>query len=97
MKGTLVTKNIKIGGRRTSLRLEPEFWTTIAEICAREKISRNDLFIRAETLRGKASRTSGVRSFVVAYLRCFCAVIGSDGPLLLSGPAAKRFTDSLRP
>ncbi len=32
----LVMRNVNVRGRRTSIRLEPQIWDTLAEICRRE-------------------------------------------------------------
>ena len=40
---TLVNRNVTIGRRRTSLRLEPAMWDALEEICRREEMSQHEL------------------------------------------------------
>jgi len=37
LRSTLVSRNVVISGRRTSVRLEPEMWDALREICQRER------------------------------------------------------------
>jgi predicted DNA-binding ribbon-helix-helix protein len=64
----LVNRNVLAGEKRTSMRLEPEMWDAIAEICAVEDISINILIGKAT--RGRdADRTSAVRVYILKYYR----------------------------
>ena len=45
---TLVTRNVRIGGRRTSLRLEPALWDALDEVCQREGLTRHQLCTRID-------------------------------------------------
>lgn len=69
MNTTLHSKNVTIDGRRTSLRLENEIWEALSDICLREKMSVHELCSLVEKRRHGSSRTSAVRTFVVAYFR----------------------------
>jgi len=42
-QSALVLRNISVRGRRISIRLEPEIWDTLAEICRRELCTPNDV------------------------------------------------------
>ena len=65
----LVNRNIIAGRGRTSMRLEPEIWDALAEICARENISLGTLIRRIEADTHEGGRTSAVRVHVVEYFR----------------------------
>jgi predicted DNA-binding ribbon-helix-helix protein len=69
MKTELFSKNVVINGFRTSLRMEAEIWEALDEICVRERMSLNELCSLIEVHRTEASRTSLIRTFIVAYLR----------------------------
>ncbi len=43
---TLVKRNIVVGSRRTTVRLEPTIWDALCEICKREDTRLNDLCSR---------------------------------------------------
>ena len=66
---TLVTKNVTIDGRRTSIRLEPEMWDGLAEICERESKSAHVICTDLWKSRGRASLTGAVRVFIMTYFR----------------------------
>ena len=46
----MIIKNIRLAGRRTSIRLEPQLWSAINEICGQRKITINEL---CEEVAGK--------------------------------------------
>ena len=51
------------------MRLEPELWSALEDICGREGIDVNELVKRAEEQSHRGSRTSAVRVYIVSYLR----------------------------
>jgi predicted DNA-binding ribbon-helix-helix protein len=51
------------------MRLEPELWDALREICARERRDLNCLVREIEAAGPTRGRTSAVRVFVVQYLR----------------------------
>lgn len=66
----LISRNVTINGRRTSLRLEHEMWEGLHEVARREGVSVNDIVGRLDRKRqGDASLTSDVRVFVLCYFR----------------------------
>jgi len=77
MKSTLVSKNINIGSRRTSLRLEREFWDALDDICTREILTVHQLCTLIDERRHGSSRTSAVRAFVITYFRAVADGSGS--------------------
>ncbi|MBL6957634.1 MAG: ribbon-helix-helix domain-containing protein [Rhodospirillales bacterium] len=69
MKNKLVSKNVTISGRRTSLRLEEDIWEALEEICRREAMTMHELCTEIDRRRKRSSRTSAVRAFIVVYYR----------------------------
>jgi predicted DNA-binding ribbon-helix-helix protein len=69
MSGKLLSRNVTIAGRRTSLRLEEDMWAALTEICEREDVTLHALCSEIDKRRGGGSRTSTVRSFIVGYYR----------------------------
>ena len=66
----LVNRNVVAERGRTSIRLEPELWDALQEICRREQIGLGELVRRAERTAGEVGgRTSAVRVFVITYFR----------------------------
>jgi predicted DNA-binding ribbon-helix-helix protein len=66
----LVMRNISVRGRRTSIRLEPQIWDTLAEICCREFCTPHDVCSYvAERKPPHGSLTSSLRVFILNYFR----------------------------
>ncbi len=65
----LVNRNVVAGRGRTSMRLEPELWDALSEICKRERISVAEIIKRIEDRGHPGGRTSAVRVYVVQYFR----------------------------
>jgi predicted DNA-binding ribbon-helix-helix protein len=67
---SLVSKNITVNGRRTSIRLEPEMWTSLYEVARREKCSIHDLCsLIAGRKRQLSSLTASIRVFLMLYYK----------------------------
>lgn len=66
----LLSKNVRIHDRRTSVRLEPEMWVALNEIAAAEKCSIHDLCGAVHDLKEPAtSFTAALRVFLMEYYR----------------------------
>ncbi len=65
----LIARNVTVFGRRTSLRLEPELWKALEEICGMERLSIHDICGLVDKRRNGLSRTSAVRVFALTYFR----------------------------
>lgn len=67
---TLVSRNITVNGKRTSVRLEPEMWRAIKEISARENCSIHELCSLIAFRKNKrTSLTAAIRVFLMLYFR----------------------------
>ena len=69
MKSRLVSRNITVNGRRTSMRLEEVCWEAIDEICIHESVNLNVLCTAIDQRSRNSSRTAAVRAFIVTYFR----------------------------
>jgi predicted DNA-binding ribbon-helix-helix protein len=58
------------------MRLEPEVWEALREICLREGIELRDLIQRVEPSPGDGGRTSAVRVYVLQYFRAAATEAG---------------------
>ena len=68
--GLLVSRNVRIRGHRTSVRLEPEMWDALNEVAGAEACSIHDLCSAVEDLRHPdASFTGALRVFLMEYFR----------------------------
>ncbi len=75
----LVNRNITASKGRTSMRLEPEVWDALREICLREGTELRDLIQRIEKSAGAGGRTSAVRVYVLTYFRTAATNEGHRG------------------
>jgi predicted DNA-binding ribbon-helix-helix protein len=66
---SLINRNVRGAGKRTSMRLEPEAWDALREICLRENISTHELLARAVRSHPRGGRTSAVSVFILMYYR----------------------------
>lgn len=67
---SLVSRNVTVGERRTSVRLEPEMWNGLREVCRREHQSMHDICTMvAQRKPPNSSMTAALRVFIMAYFR----------------------------
>lgn len=76
MDAKLLTRNVVIDGKRTTIRLESAIWDAVDDLCVREEISRHDLCSRVEARRDGLNRAQAIRAVVVNYFRL--ALLGDD-------------------
>ncbi|MBF0093625.1 MAG: ribbon-helix-helix domain-containing protein [Alphaproteobacteria bacterium] len=72
----LESRNVYVGGRRTSIRLEPEMWDALEDICRREKMTVNEFCSKVETARRDAGLTAATRVFLLLYFRAVASGSG---------------------
>ena len=65
----LQIRNITVSGRRTSIRLEPEMWDGVTEICQREGRTIHEICSMVEKFRRDSSFTAHFRVFIINYFR----------------------------
>lgn len=79
-KGKLISRNITYLGRRTSARLEHEFWESLRKICEIEKCNLSELLNYIDKNKyEESSFSSSVRIFVLSY---FMSAVTQEGHLL---------------
>lgn len=65
-------RSLSIAGHRTSIALEPEFWTALEEIAALRGISLSQLVAEADAGRGEDSLSSRLRLLALDHYRRNC-------------------------
>jgi len=60
-------RNVRVGGRRTTLRLERVFWQALDELCRRDKADLDQLLTALDRLRGSQGLTGVVRCYVLLH------------------------------
>ncbi|MCB1783455.1 MAG: ribbon-helix-helix domain-containing protein [Alphaproteobacteria bacterium] len=69
-QSSLVSKNITVLGRRTSIRLEPEMWQALSDIARREVCSIHDICSLVYMRKNEdTSLTAAIRVFLMLYFR----------------------------
>jgi len=62
--------SLTLGGHRTSVSLEPEFWSAFREIAAAKKLGINALAAKIDADRSaKTGLATAIRLFVLAHFR----------------------------
>lgn len=70
IKTTLLSRNITVNSRRTSVRLEPEMWSSLYDIAKRESCSIHDICTLISMRKNeKTSLTAAIRVFLMLYFR----------------------------
>lgn len=72
----LINRNVTATQGRTSLRLEPELWDALGEVCQRERLTLGELVRQVEARAGNTGRTSAVRVFTLDYFRAAATEAG---------------------
>lgn len=69
-KSSLVSGNITVMGRRTSIRLEPEMWKALRDICTREHCDMHDICSLVYMRKNPdTSLTAAIRVFLMLYYK----------------------------
>lgn len=71
----LAIRTVSVASGRTTMRLEPEIWDALDEICLRERLTLSEL-VRMVDLQG--SRTSAVRVHTLRYFRAAATELGHE-------------------
>jgi predicted DNA-binding ribbon-helix-helix protein len=66
---TLLNRNVWIGRRRTSLRLEPAMWQALEEVASDSDLTIHELCTMVDSRRRESSLTAAVRVFLLSYYR----------------------------
>lgn len=79
-----VCRNVVVGGRRTSVRMEPLLWDSLADICRREARAIHDIVTMIDGRRGDSALTAALRIFILSYFRA------ASDPLPVTGLAEEQ-------
>lgn len=91
----LVSRNITVLGKRTSIRLEAQMWVALKEIADRERCSIHDLCSLIATRRKPGlSLTASIRIFLMLYYK---AASTEDGHVRAGHGGLDRMVGRLMP
>ena len=66
---TLLSGNVTVSGRRTSIRLEPAMWDALKEISSREAKSVHSIVTEIAHHRTQSSLTAAIRVYLLRYFK----------------------------
>ena len=66
---SLVIRNVRVNGKRTSVRLEQAMWDALVEISGRESRTIDDICTRVNENRLETGFTSSLRVYILNYFR----------------------------
>ena len=66
---TLLNRNVRIGRKRTSLRLERLMWLALEEVARNSGLTIHDVCTLIDERRCQSSLTAAVRVFLLSYYR----------------------------
>ena len=66
-RSTLISRNIRIGEHRTSIRLEPIFWDILNHITQHEKLTIHIVCTKVAERAPQMPLTGAIRVFLIAY------------------------------
>ena len=66
---SLVCKNIRIDGCRTSIKLEASMWHALADISARTERRLDEIFSEVAGRKAPGTFTSAMRGYILEYYR----------------------------
>ena len=70
---TLVNRNVWVGQRRTSLRLELTMWQALDEVAAWTGVTIHQICTLVDQRRRESSLTAAIRVFLLTYYRAAAA------------------------
>ncbi|WP_158599875.1 ribbon-helix-helix domain-containing protein [Azospirillum cavernae] len=72
----MICRNLKINGRRTSLRMEQDMWDALNHVAALQGVAPAALVSEVDLQRGEASTTGALRVYLLRYYReALCRVM----------------------
>ena len=67
--GSIKKRTVEVGGHKTSVSLEDEFWNSLKEIAGVRQLTINRLVEKIDRQRSSENLSSAIRLFVVEYYR----------------------------
>ena len=69
MKSLIIKRSVVVGGHKTSISLEEEFWSGLKEIAQAQGASLAQTFTEINTTRQQKNLSSAIRLFVLGHIR----------------------------
>jgi len=69
MKSSVIKRTVMVGGHKTSISLEDEFWSGLKEIAQAQGASLAQILAEIDTTREQKNLSSAIRLFVLSHVR----------------------------
>jgi predicted DNA-binding ribbon-helix-helix protein len=69
MKSLIIKRSVVVGGHKTSITLEEEFWSGLKEIAQAQGASVAQKVTEIDTTRQQGNLSSAIRLFVLGHIR----------------------------
>jgi predicted DNA-binding ribbon-helix-helix protein len=69
MKSSVIKRTVMVGGHKTSISLEDEFWRGLKEIAQARDASLAQILAEIDTTRQQKNLSSTIRLFVLSHVR----------------------------
>jgi predicted DNA-binding ribbon-helix-helix protein len=69
MNSTVKKRSIVIGGRKTSISLEDDFWMSLRQIARGRQVTTSDLITSLDAARENSNLSSAIRVFILDHYR----------------------------
>ena len=69
MKSPIIKRSVVVGGHKTSISLEDEFWSGLKEIAQAQGASLAQTVTEIDTTRRHGNLSSAIRLFVLGHIR----------------------------
>ena len=69
MKSPIIKRSVVVGGHKTSISLEDEFWSGLKEIAQAQGASLAQMVTEIDTTRQQGNLSSAIRLFVLDHIR----------------------------
>jgi predicted DNA-binding ribbon-helix-helix protein len=69
MKSSIIKRSVAVGGHRTSISLEDEFWSGLKEIAQAQGATLSQTVTEIDTTRQQKNLSSAIRLFVLDWVR----------------------------
>jgi len=69
MKSSVIKRTVMVGGHKTSISLEDEFWRGLKEIAQARGASLAQILAEIDTTRQQKNLSSAIRLFVLSHVR----------------------------
>ena len=79
VKAMLICRNIRINGRRTSLRMETDMWDALHDVARHRGVTPDVLVSEIERDRGNSSTTAALRVYMLRFYRTALSQVANSG------------------